>query len=245
MMKFEDKSFILDEEEKDDKAICFYAFGFAPRATERILLYLVPMIENGLCKKLCHRIHPEVSCFTRVVEVRNSTEPIEVGSCSGLEWESLERDHRVYADLARRLTSTNTKRDCIEESISASSTDNFPEESIENTLEPKEEVDGRPSYWSSTGEGNPEVPETLTYRLVSNLCVISEVNIQPFKGDPIYSAKAVRFKMGHPKSFLDVRSSIMDGFGLGQKSDSNDYVWTYISPEFPMTQGMGGNDLNN
>ncbi|XP_058086410.1 F-box protein At4g00755-like isoform X2 [Magnolia sinica] len=199
------------------------------------------VIENGFCKKLCLRMHPEISRFTRVIEVSNSTEPIEVSSSNALEWESLEREHRIYAGLAHSIMSSDTNKACIDKWISASSTDNYPEESIENTLIPNEKVDGRPSYWSSEGEKDPEVPETLTYRLISNLCVVSEVNIQPFKayfqhGDPIYSAKAVRFRMGHPKSFLDVKSSIMDAFAPGQRSDNDDYVWTYISPEFPMVQ---------
>ncbi|KAL5060077.1 hypothetical protein RYX36_031681 [Vicia faba] len=41
-------------------------------------------------------------------------------------------------------------------------------------------------------------------------------------GSPIYSAKSVRFKMGHLKASLD---DLTDAF-----------VWTYTSPEFPMAQ---------
>lgn len=42
-------------------------------------------------------------------------------------------------------------------------------------------------------------------------------------GAPIYSAKSVRFKMGHPKASLDA-------------VDDEQFVWTYTSPEFPMSQ---------
>ena len=66
--------------------------------------------------------------------------------------------------------------------ISASSTDNYPEESIANTLEPKEIVSRRASYWSSTGQRNPDVPETLIYKLTSDFCVITEISVQPFQG---------------------------------------------------------------
>lgn len=106
----------------------------------------------------------------------------EVGTSNSVAWESLKRDHRIYAYLARCLMSPLTMKDCIETSIRASSTDNDPEENIENTLDPRERVDARPSYWSSTGKGDPEVPETLTYKLRSQLCVINEINIRPFEG---------------------------------------------------------------
>jgi len=42
-------------------------------------------------------------------------------------------------------------------------------------------------------------------------------------GSPIYSAKSVRFKMGHPKASLDA-------------TDDEMFVWTYTSPEFPMSK---------
>lgn len=87
---------------------------------------------------------------------------------------------------------------------------------------------GRYSYWSSNGQSNPYVPETLTYELVSQICVVTEINIQPFQADfqtgsPIYSAKSVRFRMGHIKASFD-------------SSSDEKYAWTYTSPEFPMTQ---------
>lgn len=191
----------------------------------------------------------------------------EVGTSNSVAWESLKRDHRIYAYLARCLMSPLTMKDCIETSIRASSTDNDPEENIENTLDPRERVDARPSYWSSTGKGDPEVPETLTYKLRSQLCVINEIDIRPFEGililpyelhmfcilsvvifvtdffffqnsatfqygHPIYSSKAVRFRMGHPKVPLDwiSRREFVSGC-----TDDN-YVWTYVSPEFPMVQ---------
>lgn len=61
-------------------------------------------------------------------------------------------------------------------------------------------------------------------------------------GDPIYSAKAVRFRMGHsrpepnysPNSEADKKSPARN-FG-GQQAAPDDYVWTYVSPVFPMAQ---------
>nr|ABF93656.1 F-box family protein, putative, expressed [Oryza sativa Japonica Group] len=131
--------------------------------------------------------------------------------------------------------------DCILQCIGASSTDNFPDETIENTLIPHDRVKHRPSYWSSGGHDDPDTPETLTYRLNCDMCIVDEIKLQPFKayfqyGHPIYSSKAVRFRMGHSKlphgsdSFVTVEDE-----NLMAIADEN-YVWTYTSPEFPMLQ---------
>ncbi|KAK4266726.1 hypothetical protein QN277_023612 [Acacia crassicarpa] len=186
------------------------------------------VIGNGLCKQLCLRMFPQLSRASCVAELNKSgaKEP-EVGSSSSMEWQALEKDHRVYAYLARACTSFGIVG-CIGETIGASSTDNFPEESIDNTLEARDIINGRASYWSSKGQRNPGVPETLTYKLVCPICVIMEISVHPFEaffqpGNPIYSAKSVRIKMGHPNPSLDA-------------SADGKYVWTYISPEFPMAQ---------
>ncbi|XP_042506052.1 F-box protein At4g00755-like isoform X2 [Macadamia integrifolia] len=173
-----------------------------------------------------------------VMELNNGTD--EVGSNSSLEWGSLKRDYRVYALLAHSFTSFRRK-DCILEAISASSTDNYPEESIDNTLEPDDRTEERASYWSSEGEGNPAVPETLTYRLVSGLCVITEISIQPFQaffqfGCPIYSAKAVRFRMGYLMEPLESGSDRMDEPSASHRYIEDNFISTYVSPEFPMAQ---------
>ncbi|MBA0731706.1 hypothetical protein Golax_022560 [Gossypium laxum] len=147
---------------------------------------------------------PQLSRVERVNELGGSTKGhAGAGSSNFVEWEALEREHRAYAFLARCCLST-TAGDCISEAIIASSTDNYPEESICNTLEPRDRVARTASYWSSKGQKNPAVPETLTYRLIADLCVVTEIKIRPFQayfqfGYPIYSAKSVRFRMGHIK----------------------------------------------
>ncbi|XP_077248578.1 F-box protein At4g00755-like isoform X2 [Tasmannia lanceolata] len=165
-------------------------------------------------------------------------EPVEVGTSNYLEWEILEREHRVYAHLARALTSPVKMKDCIEYSMGASSTDNYPDEGIDNTLDPSDRVGGTPSYWSSKGEEDPEVPEALYYRLTSTLCIVDEIKIQPFQvffqdGNLIYSAQAVRFKMGH---VVDMASNTMNEVMAGQRSVDDAFIWTYVSPKFPMAQ---------
>ncbi|XP_048127065.1 F-box protein At4g00755-like isoform X3 [Rhodamnia argentea] len=206
------------------------------------------VIANDLCKMLCLRMFPEVSGVTHVVEENNVIEPLKVRSCTSSEWEQRQRNHKVYAFLARGLTST-VRKNCIAEAISATSTDNYPEESIRNTLEPRDRVQHRASYWSSKGESDPKVSESLVYKLNAKLCIVTEIHIQPFQdvlmsayfqfGYPTYSAKAVRFRMGHLKTQkMDGETVDDSGNGNGDEDESveNKYVWTYTSPEFQMAQ---------
>ncbi|XP_073111943.1 F-box protein At4g00755 [Elaeis guineensis] len=199
------------------------------------------VIVSGFSKNLCLRICPEASNFTRITEVSSSQKAVKVGPSTAVEWESLEREHKVYTYLSYCLVSPKGKRNCSIEAISASSTDNYPDESILNTLEPREEVDARPSYWSSGGEADPGVPETLTYRLVSKLCIIDEIKVQPFQAffqldDPIYSAKSVRFRMGHSRLSQGTGTSVTEGYANSHGAANDNYNWTYVSPEFPMVQ---------
>uniref|UniRef100_A0A1D1YTQ8 F-box protein At4g00755 n=1 Tax=Anthurium amnicola TaxID=1678845 RepID=A0A1D1YTQ8_9ARAE len=205
------------------------------------------VIANGLLKKLCIRTCPEVSNFTRIVEASDSSNLVEPGSSNSVEWKSLHSENKAYTSLACHLISPISKREIMLESISASSTDNYPDESIENTLEPSDRVDRRPSYWSSGGSRDPGSPEFLIYRLRSKLCVVHEIKVQPFQaffqpGNPIYSAKAVRFRMGHSKQETSFAHSLVADTNIqpriveAQQAASSDYVWTYISPVFPMAQ---------
>ncbi|KAB2597633.1 F-box protein [Pyrus ussuriensis x Pyrus communis] len=195
------------------------------------------VIENGLCKKLCLRMFPQLSRVAGVVELNspNAQEFAEVGSSNSKELETLEREHRVYAFLARGFISFDV-RSSISEAISASSTDNNPEETIHNTLQPRDMVGRRASYWSSKGQSDPAVPEFLIYKLVSDLVVINEISIHPFQaffqaGLPIYSTNAVRFRMGHVKSPV-----VVDCDSKGESCHENKFVWTYTSEVFRMTQ---------
>ncbi|KAI3985422.1 hypothetical protein MKX01_033736 [Papaver californicum] len=117
------------------------------------------VIANGVSKSLCSRWCPETPCAIKAIEEDNII---------------LKKNHRFYAFLARRLDYYVTS-DCISEAVCASSTDNFLEENICNTL------------------SNPDLPETLTYKLVPELRFITKIRIQLFQA----SAKAVRFQMGH------------------------------------------------
>ncbi|XP_042388920.1 F-box protein At4g00755-like isoform X2 [Zingiber officinale] len=117
------------------------------------------------------------------------------------------------------------------------STDDEPFESIQNTLVANEIVGGLPSYWSSGGQNDTAVPETLTYSLISDFCVVDEIKIQPFKaffqdGHPIYSSKFVRFRFGSRS-----RKAISAYTNKSLQLDhSEKYNWTYVSPKFAMIQ---------
>ncbi|KAJ4777332.1 F-box protein [Rhynchospora pubera] len=191
------------------------------------------IITNGLSKTLCMKLCPEVSYFTGIKEVATSTKKAKQDcSSSDKEWREHERDHKIYIYLSSHLVTPRGTNNCISYCIGASSTDNYPEEIIENTL------DSTLSYWSSSGQVDPTVLESLTYQLNFDLGFVDKISIQPFKAffqldDPIYSSKYVRFKMGYSKS-----PNMSTNFKLdqGRLTADENYVWTYISPEFPMLQ---------
>lgn len=241
------------------------------------------MIGNGLCKHLCLKRFPEISSVGNIIEVENTIVPLVSQPEKSMEWLCLERNHRVYAFLTRGLSNCMTE-DCLIDAIHASSTDNYPEESILNTLKSGDRVERRASYWSSGGQGDPTVPETLTYKLISKLCLISEIHVQPFQGCtsnslsstmfwicsfclfvyclinqkhydfvtayfqfgfPIYSAKAVRFRVGHPNVKIDVESDNgHESAAAHGRSYCDKIIWTYTSPEFPLAQVRNSNDIS-
>ncbi|GMI99585.1 hypothetical protein like AT4G00755 [Hibiscus trionum] len=198
------------------------------------------VIESGLFKQLCLKLFPEISGVIHTIEANDLIYPVELNEHDRSESECYRRNHRVYAFLSRALNPF-IRKDCISEAIAASSTDNFPEESIHNTLEPLDRIEDRASYWSSEGQSNPSVPETLLYKLMAKICLVTEIHVQPFQayfqyGFPIYSSKAVRFRMGHLRVPEELQSETADGSTSSQKLADNQFIWTYISPEFPMAQ---------
>ncbi|XP_066307062.1 F-box protein At4g00755-like isoform X1 [Miscanthus floridulus] len=203
------------------------------------------VIENGFSKRLCRRICPEAASFTRAVVVTRSPPPAASASASessqDAECRAREGEHAAYSYLLGVLVSAKPAMDLIMRCVGASSTDFFPDESMENTLVPHEWVNHRHSYWSSGGKDDPDAPESLTYRLSSDLCLIDEIRVRPYKaafqnGHPIYSSKAVRIRLGHSK--LDPGTATFvsaENENLTAIADEN-YTWTYTSPEFPMLQ---------
>lgn len=203
------------------------------------------VVENDFCKKLCHRLCPEAATFASAVEVSRSAHPPSAPaspeSSADAEARAARAEFRIYSYLCGALLADRPSADCILHCVGASSTDNFPDETMENTLEPQDRVNLRPSYWSSGGQDDGAVPETLTYRLTSDICVVHEIRIQPFKaffqiGNPIYSSRMVRFRMGHCKLPRGSESFVTDEDENQAVIADENYVWTYTSPEFPMLQ---------
>uniref|UniRef100_A0A453NJ88 Uncharacterized protein n=1 Tax=Aegilops tauschii subsp. strangulata TaxID=200361 RepID=A0A453NJ88_AEGTS len=84
-------------------------------------------------------------------------------------------------------------------------------------------------------------PESLTYRLNSDICIVDEIRVRPYQaffqdGDPIYSSKMVRFRMGHYKLPRGSETFVMDDYENKMVNADEKYTWTYTSPAFPMLQ---------
>ncbi|KAK9724566.1 hypothetical protein RND81_05G082700 [Saponaria officinalis] len=188
------------------------------------------VIENGLLKQLCLKLWPDLS---KIIDVDELIDKPKRDDISTLDIPSfLTRDHRVFSLLSYGLTSFPSN-DQIKDAVCASSTDRYPDERIENTLM---EDQLETTYWSSGGEADQTVPETLVYKLAADLCLISEIHVQPYQAfteplDPTYSAEAVRFCMCHRRSPLKLSDS-----SAAQSYDDDMFMWTYTSPEYPMAQ---------
>ncbi|XP_045815478.1 F-box protein At4g00755-like [Trifolium pratense] len=199
------------------------------------------VIENGLCKQLFFEMFPEISDVVDSVEVDNMMiEPVTNMLDNCANWECLKREHKAYAVMAFKLKPY--VKNCISKAIAASSTNNYPEESIVNTLEPGDRTENRASYWLSEGQSSPGVPESLVYKLCSKICLITKIRVQPFQayfqdGSPIYSAYTIRFRIGHPRHHIKLESAIAHGIATSNMvGDTTQFVWTYTSPYYQMLQ---------
>ncbi|CAA3000508.1 Hypothetical predicted protein [Olea europaea subsp. europaea] len=204
-------------------------------------LIFLTVITNGLAKQACLKMYPLLSDIVSIVKMNDATTRLaDYESNNAMEWEILGRDHKVYASLLQALKKSNlSPKDCIEDAIWASSTDNYPDESVVNTLNPRDRFIRTASYWSSEGQSDPYIPETLMYKLRDGIWLVTEIDIQPFEaffqpGKPIYSAKSVRFRISHAKSPREIEMNLKH---LPVQKPADDmFGWTYTSPEFPMTQ---------
>ncbi|GAU40163.1 hypothetical protein TSUD_292680 [Trifolium subterraneum] len=103
------------------------------------------VIENGLCKQLFFEMFPEISDVVDSVEVDNMMiEPVSNMLDNCTNWECLKREHKVHAVMAFELNPY--VKNCISKAIAASSTKNYPEVSMVNTLEPGDRTEHGASY---------------------------------------------------------------------------------------------------
>ena len=143
------------------------------------------VMEGQLWKGLCLQEFPEVRTFQKVVEADLSRDVKAAGSSGSSFTQNIESEDRIYRHLLRELLhEPMLDRSWIGEAIGASSTDHYPAESIIHTLHPYPAYAAaqRASYWSSIVHRDNSVPGTLTYKLVSQLCVVHEVRIRPYQG---------------------------------------------------------------
>ncbi|KAK4484584.1 hypothetical protein RD792_007168, partial [Penstemon davidsonii] len=178
------------------------------------------VIENGVAKKLC------LKTFSGCSNILGTVNENKRKNCDN----SLETDHEVYAALLYGFQESEIYIPSgIEKGIRASSTYNYLSQSIAKTIDSS--FFPRPGKgWSSNGQSNAHVPETLTYKLCRGVWAINEFYVRPCpaEGSPnVCSAKYVRFRIGHSKSPLENR---MDPI------TDDEVEWTYTSPEFPMMQ---------
>ncbi|KAH9624520.1 hypothetical protein KSS87_019494 [Heliosperma pusillum] len=197
------------------------------------------VIENGMCKKFCLNLCPEASRIIDVDEVLDKPERVCRTETLKID-EVLERYHRAFSFLSIYLAAYRCAGE-IEKRICASSYGRVPDEEVssEDDFDYSHIDDENPTYWSSKGNKDPTISETVVYKTISNLCIIKEIHVQPFEADydepqfPTYSAKAVRFSFGCRSPFIEKRAS------RSKYYDDDMFIWTYTSPEFPMAQNKG------
>ncbi|AES75351.1 DUF4283 domain protein [Medicago truncatula] len=119
------------------------------------------IVKNGICKKRCFKMLPEITDVVDSIEVDNITEPISdmLDVCE--DWERLKRNHKVDVVLASHL---------------ARYVKNGITKSIEETY----------SFNHELGD----VRESINYKLCSNICLITKIRVQPYQGEK-YLAKDV------------------------------------------------------
>ncbi|KAL6582246.1 hypothetical protein OROMI_006260 [Orobanche minor] len=158
------------------------------------------IIANGLAKQACLNSCPQLSGIAVVIgNVGTMTSSAEGETSAAME---LDKDHTVYASILEAIRKLSSN-ECLKL----------------YSMHPRDSFLGRPS--SSKGQSDPKVPEMLTCKLKNSIWVITEIHFHPYfyqRGSPIYSAKSVRYRIGHPDH------------------DDNKFVWTYTSPEHPMMQ---------
>ncbi|PIN16248.1 hypothetical protein CDL12_11125 [Handroanthus impetiginosus] len=196
------------------------------------------VINNSFLKNLCIKKAPAISTIDSVmVQEDGALTIIDYRSRHPLTFEILKKDHIMYSYLLEALSKSSiAPSDAVECVVGASSTQSYPEESVVNVVLPSINYSWGDSYWSSTGCHDRNVPEKIMFKLYGDVCIVTEIEIQPFQrlDHQVYSANSVRLRMGHPKSYNDLRPNV-ESLPFREINDDN-YVWTYTSPEFPMLE---------
>ncbi|PON50845.1 hypothetical protein PanWU01x14_220820 [Parasponia andersonii] len=140
-----------------------------------ILFVNDPVIEQGICRQICLKKFPEISGAAHDIEVNNLIEPVNVGLRKSTEFELLKGTIEYIPSYQKGFPLSLEKIAYQSPLVHPALT-----KSIQNTLEALDVFDNGALYWSSGGESDPSVPETLLYKLVAKLCVITEIHVQHF-----------------------------------------------------------------
>jgi hypothetical protein len=133
--------------------------------------------------------------------------------------------------LARKLLEPPAPASLIAEALSASTTDN-PPENIGTTLskQHRNRPAHVPCYWSSRGSADARGEDWLVYRLCAPLCVVTSFALRPYKADfqrghPVYAPLRVRFMAGEAAEALG-------GYGFRNAAAAQQVCWTFESADF-------------
>eukprot|EP00899_Mesostigma_viride_P002530 jgi/Mesvir1/12278/Mv00488-RA.1 len=193
------------------------------------------VITRRLWRKRCER---ECPALEKLIDGVYTT----TGNSAPQEWEAQLQESRLFQNILRQVL--HAPCGIHVDALAASSTDH-PEESIANTTRVATiRSSHQPSYWSSLGSASAESNDWLLYQTSAPLTMIHEIHLRPFKAtfqrlQPIYSAKRVRFRLGFCKSPQQFRAAQQAGrarIPLDLDVADGSFVWSYISPEFPMAQ---------
>ncbi|XP_051124510.1 F-box protein At4g00755-like [Andrographis paniculata] len=155
----------------------------------------------------------------------------------------LEKEHNMYNKLRIALSKARVfSKDVRKYVMGASSTRNYPKESVVNVLLQSDSYNTKPSYWSSVGHAHPDICESILFKLDGSMRVITDINIRPYlewlhQGNFVHSARSVRFRMGYARcpGYFAMNAN---NFPLSHIVDEH-FNWGYTSAEFPMEQIYG------
>ncbi|KAL4419887.1 hypothetical protein ABPG75_006985 [Micractinium tetrahymenae] len=172
---------------------CLRAHPAVGAAAASIDAYRIPKFSSGFVTDAGRQMGAE--------EAAGAAESADSGSThvGGVAEAAVQRS-AFFKHLHYRLTAPLARESLIAAALGASSTDN-PQESVANVLRPASRTRDLMCYWSSRGSPTEHSSEALAFRLAHPLCLVSEVQLRPFRaffqwGSPIYAPKAVRFRLG-------------------------------------------------
>ncbi|GAB4815952.1 hypothetical protein N2152v2_002998 [Parachlorella kessleri] len=161
------------------------------------LLARILVVQFQLWKQACQAAHKPLACVAPAVDLEEVP-----GQFGAQQWPHVDegRTSAFYKRLYYRLSAPQARESLIASAIAASSTDH-PQERVDHLLSPIAHSRSLLCYWSSAGSEDENSVEVLSFALAHPLCLVRRIDLRPFKaffqtGNPVYSPKAVRFRLG-------------------------------------------------